>query len=177
MESRWRDAVRKVACELDPLTGEMRMHAVARTLVELAQAGDVAAIKELGDRVDGRVNAQPNSDGTTNISFVVALPPVAHASDWGRRIEARQTLEHHVTLDDPTAGREAVATWAREAMSEPVELERDAGVTAERVYDASQGDEATKQASEGKAASDDAGAKDEASRSNVVAIQSHMDTR
>ena len=45
----WADTVRREALQGD------RLRAVARALFAAAEAGDIAAIKEIGDRIDGKV--------------------------------------------------------------------------------------------------------------------------
>ncbi len=50
----WADAVRKVLAEEDPKNKRKRLIAIATKLVELAESGDMAAIKEIGDRIDGK---------------------------------------------------------------------------------------------------------------------------
>lgn len=54
----WADAIRRaVNVETkDPLTGEKvkRLRRIADSLVTAAEGGDIAAIKEIGDRLDGK---------------------------------------------------------------------------------------------------------------------------
>lgn len=57
--------------ELDPLTGRKRMHRVARELVELAEQGDLAAIREVWDRMDGK--ATQRSENTHHVSGALEL--------------------------------------------------------------------------------------------------------
>ena len=50
----WADALRMALHEDDPQTGQKKLRLVAKKLVDLALDGDVAAIKEIGDRTDGK---------------------------------------------------------------------------------------------------------------------------
>lgn len=45
----WRDALR-----LELAQDKQRIRKLARALLEKAEAGDIAALKELGDRLDGK---------------------------------------------------------------------------------------------------------------------------
>jgi ribosomal protein L17 len=54
----WADAIRRAVNveTTDPLTGEKvkRLRRIADSLVTAAEQGDIAAIKEIGDRLDGK---------------------------------------------------------------------------------------------------------------------------
>jgi hypothetical protein len=64
-EKHWRDALMIAVNEVragDP-SGKKNLRAIADKCVELALEGDMAAIKEIGDRMDGRaVQAIANDD-------------------------------------------------------------------------------------------------------------------
>lgn len=52
--ARWRNAIDKaLECE-SKAEGQEKLVEIAKELLKLAQGGDLAAIKELGDRMDGR---------------------------------------------------------------------------------------------------------------------------
>lgn len=51
----WADAVRKASHALDPKTKAKKLDLLARALVTAGLAGDVSALKEIGDRLDGKV--------------------------------------------------------------------------------------------------------------------------
>ena len=55
-EKWWRDAVRVAICEKveGDDRGRTKLRAVADKLVECAMEGDIQAIKEIGDRLDGK---------------------------------------------------------------------------------------------------------------------------
>lgn len=50
----WCDAIRKALLEEDKKTRQIKMHLAARKLVAKAIEGDVPALKEIGDRIDGK---------------------------------------------------------------------------------------------------------------------------
>jgi len=51
----WADAVRKASHALDPKTKIKKLDLLARSLVAAGLEGDVPALKEIGDRLDGKV--------------------------------------------------------------------------------------------------------------------------
>jgi hypothetical protein len=53
-EKLWRDALR-IAVEGEDHEGRRKLRVIAEKCVELAMDGDLGAIKEIGDRMDGRV--------------------------------------------------------------------------------------------------------------------------
>lgn len=50
----WAEAVRKALMMEDPIAKRKRIELLANRLVDKALEGDVSAIKEIGDRVDGK---------------------------------------------------------------------------------------------------------------------------
>lgn len=75
----WRDAIRLAVHELrdDPESGARTkvLRQLARKLVEKALAGDTAALKEIGDRLDGRSAQGVELAGTDgkDLSFTVTF--------------------------------------------------------------------------------------------------------
>ena len=59
-EKEWRDAIRQAVHELRQAPGEKKgqkakaLRLLARKLVDRAMDGDIAALKEIGDRMDGK---------------------------------------------------------------------------------------------------------------------------
>lgn len=51
----WADAVRRASHALDPKTKAKKLDLLARSLVAAGLDGDVSALKEIGDRLDGKV--------------------------------------------------------------------------------------------------------------------------
>lgn len=51
----WTEAITAaVQKEIDPATGRRKLHAIADKLIEMAEAGEIQAMKEIGDRLDGK---------------------------------------------------------------------------------------------------------------------------
>lgn len=54
VERPWRDAIRAILAEKDPKTQRRKLLSAANALVDQAMAGDTAALREVGDRIDGK---------------------------------------------------------------------------------------------------------------------------
>lgn len=73
----WSDAVRLAALrEAQDSDGQItrRINMIADNLVKAAIAGDIMAIKEVGDRIDGKAKQQiegPEEDGSLVIRFKI----------------------------------------------------------------------------------------------------------
>ena len=65
----WSDAVRKV------LMQDNKLDKVAEKLITIAIEGDIQAIKEVGNRIDGKVTQQIDSGGNFIIERVMYTPP------------------------------------------------------------------------------------------------------
>ena len=63
----WGKVVRKLAVQED----YRRIHNVAEALFRKAEDGDIAAIKELGDRIDGKSEQTISGDSEQPITIVV----------------------------------------------------------------------------------------------------------
>ena len=63
----WGKIVRKLAVQED----YKRIHNVAEALFRKAEDGDIAAIKELGDRIDGKSEQTITGDSDQPITIVV----------------------------------------------------------------------------------------------------------
>lgn len=60
----WADAIRRALAQTDPRKQRKKLDMVAEALVASALDGDVAAMKEIGDRLDGKPAATlANPDG------------------------------------------------------------------------------------------------------------------
>ena len=63
----WGKVVRKLAVQED----YKRIHNVAEALFRKAEDGDISAIKELGDRIDGKAEQTISGDSDQPITIVV----------------------------------------------------------------------------------------------------------
>ena len=63
----WGKVVRKLAVQED----YKRLHKVAEALFKKAEEGDVACIRELGDRIDGKAEQTISGDSDQPITIVV----------------------------------------------------------------------------------------------------------
>jgi hypothetical protein len=66
----WGNIIRKLAVQED----YKRLHAVANTLFEKAVEGDMTAIKEIGDRIDGKAVATTEISGPDGSAIPIGLP-------------------------------------------------------------------------------------------------------
>lgn len=78
----WSEILRAAAQEIDQETGKMFIELAAEALVKKAISGDVTAMKEIGDRIDGKVVAtqKPGSD-TLPIPILSGISFVDFSSD------------------------------------------------------------------------------------------------
>ena len=63
----WGKIVKKLAVQED----YAKLHSVANALYEKAASGDIAAIKELGDRLDGKASQEITGDSDAPITVIV----------------------------------------------------------------------------------------------------------
>ena len=71
----WSDAIRIAAFRRDKKSDPQAIQLAAEKLLECAIAGDVSAMKEIGDRLDGKPT-QPNEHtvkGNLNLTVVTAV--------------------------------------------------------------------------------------------------------
>ena len=80
----FRDALARAAMRRDSTTGKRRIELLAERLMANALAGDTAALKEVADRLDGRVS--DHTEHGVAVSFVVRMPQVADAETWAREM-------------------------------------------------------------------------------------------
>ena len=63
----WAKVVKKLAIQEDA----KRLHKVAEALFRKAEDGDISAIKELGDRIDGKSEQTISGDSDAPINIIV----------------------------------------------------------------------------------------------------------
>lgn len=78
----WADAVRLAVTERG-VDGRRKLRALADRVVDLGLAGDVAAIKEIGDRLDGKPHQTSETVAEVKHSYVIETPAVpASVDEW-----------------------------------------------------------------------------------------------
>ena len=65
----WGNIIRKLAVQED----YKRIHAIAEKLYEKAQEGDLGAIKEIGDRIDGKAIATTELSGVDGSALPISI--------------------------------------------------------------------------------------------------------
>ena len=75
----WADAVRIVMNEVDPETQRPRLLLLAERLFTEALAGEMAAIKEIGDRMDGKPGKAVIADPDRSIELTIRWLTAAEA--------------------------------------------------------------------------------------------------
>jgi len=82
-EKHWRDAVMLAINETvegDP-TGRKKLRIIADKVTDLAMDGDMQAIKEIGDRVDGRAPAEVNVTTTDDMTDAQLIERIRRLDD------------------------------------------------------------------------------------------------
>lgn len=77
----WKDAIR-LAVSRRTEDGGKTLNLLAESLVKSALSGDVLAMREIGDRLDGKAVQQINANITDERMVVHAPPPERTAEDW-----------------------------------------------------------------------------------------------
>jgi hypothetical protein len=78
----WADVIREVMERVDPQSKKAYKTALAEALFKAAQGGDVQALKEIGDRMDGRPMQKTEISGKDGEAVMIVLdtkektPPV-----------------------------------------------------------------------------------------------------
>ena len=78
----WADAIRKAVNEIDKDTRVKRLQLLAMRLVHNGLGGDASALKEIGDRLDGKAVQQIDAVITDERMVVEATQPSETAKDW-----------------------------------------------------------------------------------------------
>lgn len=96
----WSDAIRKAVHEYHKAkdaNGKVKktryLNLLASNLVQLAADGDVSALKEVGDRLDGKPHQSATVETEATVHYVAELPAVEETSDEWRNKYAPKTLQ------------------------------------------------------------------------------------
>jgi hypothetical protein len=92
----WADMIRKVATQ-----NPDKMRKAAETLLELCQQGDIAAMKEFGDRLDGKSKQQVElSQDAENPLF--EMKPSDRYAEYARLVETFRSRSGQADTDSPS---------------------------------------------------------------------------
>ena len=99
----FQDAVRAAVGRVDQ-DGKTRIFKIAEALVKKAAEGDIACIREVADRLDGKAQVI-GDDGAVQLSFVVRLPEQMTPDAWTATYNGRaeRIAEHQTILDQDKA--------------------------------------------------------------------------
>lgn len=87
----FRDALRMEIAEAGD--DRKRLRRIANALLSKAEEGDVQAIKEVGDRLDGKPAQEQHNTNETTIRYVARLPEkAANAQTWQKQHSPPQTI-------------------------------------------------------------------------------------
>jgi hypothetical protein len=118
----WRDAIVRAAKRRDPVSGRRYLDIAADALIRQAINGDNVALREFGDRLDGRVHGNA-VDGQARVSFVVHMPAPMAPEDWQRMArpvgEASMVPNGEGSQSADTAASEGIEPPRSRAWSSP----------------------------------------------------------
>ncbi len=82
----WADALRRVGLEYaEGKAGPKKIDIMARKLVDAGMAGDIAAAREFGDRLDGKARQQIEATITDERMVVASAEPAKDAQEWQQK--------------------------------------------------------------------------------------------
>ena len=81
-DKEWRDAIRKAVHGIDKDTGEKKIRLLAERLVFSALGGDTAALREIGDRLDGKPQQSVDVAVTDERNVIRSPAPAETPEDW-----------------------------------------------------------------------------------------------
>lgn len=89
----WADALR-VAVNRDDPEGKKYLARIAEQCVSAAASGDIQAIKEIGDRLDGRAHQTIEASGEIEHRYVARVPGKAASTEQWQQQHAPETTTH-----------------------------------------------------------------------------------
>ena len=85
-EKTWADAIRIAVNEAYEDGDKKKLRVLADKLVDKALQGEIAAMKEIGDRLDGKAAQSVAVSGDAATSYVVHMPEVCKtAEEWQKQ--------------------------------------------------------------------------------------------
>jgi hypothetical protein len=89
----WSEALRMAVLEDGP-DGRKKLRVIAESCVAAAMGGDIQAIKEIGDRLDGKPAQSVEMTGDIEHRFVARVPnKQADATAWQQQHAPSQTIQ------------------------------------------------------------------------------------
>lgn len=89
----WAEAIR-VAVMREGVDGRKKLFALADVCVDAALGGDMQAMKEIGDRLDGRAAQSIEMTGEMEHRYVARVPnKAASPTEWQQQQAPAQTLQ------------------------------------------------------------------------------------
>jgi hypothetical protein len=87
----YRDALRM---ELAAAGEDMKaLRAIARRHIRAAEHGDMQAIKELADRLDGKPTQAVETSGEVAHRYVIEVPPLLSTEEWEKEYGTGETMQ------------------------------------------------------------------------------------
>ena len=82
----WGDAIRIAVYEAYEGGDRKKLRVLADRLVDKALEGDITAMKEIGDRLDGKAAQSVEMSGAVETSYVAQMPEVIEdADEWQKK--------------------------------------------------------------------------------------------
>ena len=89
----WSDALR-IAVNGSTPDGRKKLRALAERVVDSALAGDIAAAKEIGDRLDGKAHQTSEAVVENRHHYVIETPaPAATVDEWQQQHGANKLIQ------------------------------------------------------------------------------------
>jgi hypothetical protein len=90
----YRDALRMELAAAEAAGNDMRtLRSIARKHIALADRGDIQAIKELADRLDGKPAQAVESEVTQRHRYVIEVPATLTAEEWEKKYGTSETVQ------------------------------------------------------------------------------------
>lgn len=90
----YRDALRMELAAAEAAGNDMRtLRSIARKHIALANRGDMAAIKELADRLDGKSAQAVETTGEVTHRYVIEAPAVLTSEEWEKKYGTPETVQ------------------------------------------------------------------------------------
>ena len=90
----YRDALRMELAAAEAAGNDMKtLRSIARKHIALADRGDIQAIRELADRLDGKPAQAVESEVTQRHRYVIEAPADLTSEEWEKKYGTRDTMQ------------------------------------------------------------------------------------